>query len=286
MSNSQPAPHGLVAKAKGWWQWWTSLRSDVQNTAKYLILLVSLESLTWTAAFYGEGQAAPPPGIDWEDINVLITLLAGIYAISRTKRVLAISSTLAVFALVGAWTSELMHTTSWSVAGDMCMALFFGFTACMVLRDIWKAERVTGDTVIGSICAYMLIGATWAFLYSLVEWLVPGSFSCTAANPATPGVATHHDYPSLMYFSFVTLASLGYGDVIPIKGAARMLATAEAIVGQFYVAVLVARLVSLQIAHKHLGVKPKDADGSAATPPGDSPAPESPPGDAPTDPPA
>ena len=243
-------PDRGTGKATTAWQWWTSLRAKLGDNAKYLVLLVSLESLTWTGAFYGEGQAAPGVGFDWEDLNILITLLAGIFAISRTKRVLVTASTLGVLAFAAAWSSEAMGTTSLFVAGDVAMLAFFGFTAAMVIHDIWKAERVSSDTVIGSVCAYMLIGATWALLYSLTELVSPGSFHFTAAAAgAAEQVMRHRDYPVLMYFSFVTLASLGYGDIIPVHGGARMLATAEAIVGQFYVAILVARLVALHLAH-------------------------------------
>jgi hypothetical protein len=110
---------------------------------------------------------------------------------------------------------------------------------------------VTGDIVSGALCVYLLIGLVWAFLFMLLESVHPGSFqlgagATTAANPGHPGPA----YLSLfLYFSFVTLSTVGYGDILPLTGPARGLAALEGIIGQFYMAVLVARFVGLYIVH-------------------------------------
>ena len=245
MNTSGPGWFGrLISRSARAWQWLRSLSS----TAKYLVLFVSLETLTWTPAFWGEGVQSRA-GITWEDSIVAATLISAILAVSRRRIVTIVALKLAVLALASTWISEVVTTKAMYIASDVCMAIFFGFTACMILHDIWTTRGVTSDTILGSVCGYLLIGATWAFFYSLTELLEPGSFQlgATAQGISAEELVRRRDYPLLMYYSFVTLCSLGYGEMVPIKPAARMVACAEAIVGQFYMAIFVARLIALNL---------------------------------------
>lgn len=103
-------------------------------------------------------------------------------------------------------------------------------------------RRITGDTLFAAIVIYMLIAMLFANLYGIIDALLPGSFSyperLVLADGRIPSVA-------LSYFSFVTIATLGYGDIAPHHPVAQMLASIEAVVGQFYVAIVVAWLVSI-----------------------------------------
>jgi len=113
----------------------------------------------------------------------------------------------------------------------------------------------------GAMVAYLLIGLQWSFIYGFIERVEPGSFSIPAemlargetGPPATP-------VSIFAYYSFVTLATLGYGDVTPIGAAARTFAWFEAVVGQLYVAVMIARLVGIQVTESALP-PPGSADG-------------------------
>jgi len=100
---------------------------------------------------------------------------------------------------------------------------------------------VSLETIYGAIVVYILIGLMWAFLYSLTEFIHPHSFTF-----ATELALDHKK--SLFYFSFVTLTTLGYGDIAPLSGPAKSLAMLEAIAGQMYIAVLIARLVGTHIS--------------------------------------
>lgn len=223
------------------WGWLKSL----STTAKYLFLLVSLETLTWTPAFWGDSKAAQG-GTGWDDLIVAVTLLSAVLAISRKRAVTVAGFALAIAAFATAWVSEVWPTAALCVSGDALMAVFFGFIASMILHDVWTTRGVTSDTILGAVCGYLMVGATWAFCYSLTEMAVPGSFqlTTTAEGVSAKDILCHSDYPLFMYYSFVTLCSLGYGEMLPVKPAARMLACAEAIVGQFYMAVFVARLIA------------------------------------------
>jgi len=109
-----------------------------------------------------------------------------------------------------------------------------------VLRYVLRARIITRDQIYAGICMYVMLGFAFGAIYYLVNILDPRSFVVNNELPA--GDAT----PDLMYFSFVTLATLGYGDITPRSHVARSLATVEALVGMLYIAVFMARLVSMR----------------------------------------
>jgi hypothetical protein len=108
----------------------------------------------------------------------------------------------------------------------------------IILQGIFRAKKITGDTVTGGICVYLMLGLVWFELYEILLLFDPVAFS--------------HPMPfyRTFYFSFVTLTTVGYGDVVPVHRLAMMLANLEAVIGQIYLAVIVARLVSLYANEK------------------------------------
>jgi hypothetical protein len=107
----------------------------------------------------------------------------------------------------------------------------------VVLGQTLRSGPVTFHRIQGAVAAYLLLGVLWAQLYSLTALLRPGAFS---------GAVNVADGPrAWLYFSFLTLTTVGYGDVLPVHPAARSLAMLEAVVGPLYLAILIARLVSL-----------------------------------------
>jgi hypothetical protein len=113
------------------------------------------------------------------------------------------------------------------------------------LRAIF-VKQASGDAVFGAVVGYLLLGIIWSLLYSAVETAFPGSFAMPASG-GTDGVPVRLDGGTLSYYSFITLATVGYGDVIPTTPLARTLAWTEAITGQFYLAILVAGLVGFKV---------------------------------------
>ena len=119
--------------------------------------------------------------------------------------------------------------------------LFIAFIMLHLFRFILHAPRVNSEILCASVAIYLMLGLLWAFAYTLVARMVPDSFAFTV-GPASSHLM--HGFTSL-YFSFVTLSTVGYGDIIPVSGVARLLAIAEATSGMFYVTLLIARLVAL-----------------------------------------
>ncbi|MCP4601389.1 MAG: hypothetical protein GY847_12840 [Proteobacteria bacterium] len=125
------------------------------------------------------------------------------------------------------------------------LAFFYLFTAIIILLFVLKPTQVREDVLYGSVCVYLLIGGIFSVIFSFIEILKPGSFFIDPAYNLD-GVVDAFDFT---YFSFATLTTLGYGDVIPVTTVARSISVLEAIVGVMYLAIIISRLVGLYIAH-------------------------------------
>jgi hypothetical protein len=156
--------------------------------------------------------------------------------------VLGISATL--LSMIGVAQSGREETIILMV-GRAAGMLFLGFTIVMILKTLLTQPSVTRDHIAGAFCGYVLIGIVFAEAYCILEAVAPNSFhidETTGKLQDNPIRA----WMTLQYFSFTTLTTVGFGDVLPIAPLARALALWEAILGQFYLAVLVAGLVNLR----------------------------------------
>ena len=143
------------------------------------------------------------------------------------------------------WATYVLKNVYLTLIGWSLAIVFFTLIGSIVLSDVLKSEKVTTDKIHGAISVYLLIGVTWALLYSLIEGIRPESFLIEHSQ-----VTSVSEYiPHFLYYSFVTLTTLGYGDITPLTLLAKTLSYMEAVTGQIYIAVLIARLVGLHIAH-------------------------------------
>ena len=124
--------------------------------------------------------------------------------------------------------------------------VLFIFITWHLLRGVLKQKEVTSETISMSISVYLLLGFTWALFYILLHHLQPLAFNL--GSPAPPISGEQKVFPVLIYFSLTTLSTIGFGDITPISMQARYAAVAEGITGQFYLAILVARLVGMQMS--------------------------------------
>jgi hypothetical protein len=119
------------------------------------------------------------------------------------------------------------------------MAILICYCIVCVLAYVLKANCITRDQIYAGISVYLMLGFAFGCIYFLIETLAPGGFMANTARPHASRT------PDLMYFSFVTLATLGYGDITPVARSSRALAELEALAGTLYMAVFMARLVSM-----------------------------------------
>ena len=132
---------------------------------------------------------------------------------------------------------------------DMFTALFLFAVSVVLLRNVLiRSQLVTADLIVGAINVYLMIGMAFAFLFAYLELVHPGSF--TGLNAIA---GNDNQIDPLLYFSYVTISTLGYGDVTPVTDMATTLSYVEAIFGQLYLAILVARLVGLFVIGKSQG---------------------------------
>jgi hypothetical protein len=118
-----------------------------------------------------------------------------------------------------------------------------------VFADVIRSKRVTADTIFGAIAVYLLFGVIVAMMFQFLNNIDPGSVVASVGE-ATTIVERYDQFGEILYFSFVTMTSVGYGDLTPIGPAARSLAMFEGVVGQLYLAVLIARLVGIHVAQE------------------------------------
>lgn len=140
--------------------------------------------------------------------------------------------------------------------GRLVDAGFVAFVVFLLLREVIRSRRVTLDTILGGISVYLLIAVLYASLYSALEILHRGSF--VAGGELVQDLHARGAigrFPALSYYSLVTMTTLGYGDIIPITSLARNLAASQAVIGQLYVAILIAFLVGLLISQRQEGAQ-------------------------------
>ncbi|MFO0842703.1 MAG: potassium channel family protein [Gemmataceae bacterium] len=142
------------------------------------------------------------------------------------------------------------------VARHLFLAPFLGYMIWVMFRVIFDSQQVTFNTVCASLCIYLLLGIVWSLAYSLVDVLDPAAFTRATPEGSQPTqLRIGRGDTRALYFSFATLTTLGYGDIVPTSPICRMLAIFEAIAGQLYLAVMVARLVGMHIVHSMEGNK-------------------------------
>ncbi len=176
-------------------------------------------------------------------VGYLGLLLTGIGAVSRSRlEVLGVSAMAAVSSI--AWLAAIWLPGPEFLAGRAAgAALFCVLLSGVVFRHVFRAGRVTVHRISGAVAAYVLIGLFFSFVYDAIELIWPGSF-----NFATSGARGEGLSDPLAYYSYTTLTTVGYGDVTPLTPLTQSLSNVEALIGQLFPAILIARLVALEVS--------------------------------------
>lgn len=166
---------------------------------------------------------------------------------NRTEQLVALL--LATPTLVGAWTGYVLpgvRNPSLAASIHLLAATFLCFSVATILRRINHEKAVSAEGVYGAFCGYLLVGVAFGHIYCALDSFVPGSFR--GENIVEQLAEENRRLFLLTYFSFVTLTTAGYGDIIPGTDAARGVAMAETVIGQFYLAVLVAEIIGKRVS--------------------------------------
>ncbi|HEY3664303.1 MAG TPA: ion channel [Chthoniobacterales bacterium] len=213
---------------------------------RHLVLLISILFLfviTPLVAIFRHG-------VLFMNIVAAIVLAAGTYALSTRKRLFFIALGICGVSVLATWLLLITQQRWAAIFSHSCVVVLILYFSVTILAYVLRGTRVTMDKIFAAICVYLLIGYAWTFAYALTSELQPGAFG---ALPATPPNEYVGHVLVLRYFSFTTLTTVGYGDIVPRSAAARTLAVLEGVTGQIYLTVLVARLVGLHIVHAQRG---------------------------------
>jgi hypothetical protein len=202
------------------------------------------------------------------DLLVCTVLLTGLRAARPNRRSLAVSASLVLADLVS-------HLASVYIPDPLEFALHYGvtlwilvFTTWTILSTIVRNSQVTLETLKAAICVYLLIGLLWVYLFALIDLALPGSFLIRRSIDGNlyGHLVVPEAFPKLLYFSYSTLTTLGYGDVLPLSGPAQTFSYLEAIVGQIYLTMLIARLVGMHITQSSVQDEGRDTPEDARVP--------------------
>ncbi|MDW5562783.1 MAG: ion channel [Methanomassiliicoccus sp.] len=225
MSKRQPVPMGTRIKAP---------LLGLLAQSKYLAIWVTFVLLMVLTPF-----TKGPIGAIILSIIFSLILISGILTVSDDRRLLVIGLIPLTIALITRWTSFLIGETELQAVSALFATITLAYITVLVFSSLFKAHEVTTVVIWQAISVYLLIGLTWASLFLLVELLSPGSL-LDSLDPSAPMA-----YPAIVYYSFVTLATLGYGDITPMTTTTRGLAVLEVLTGVLFMAILISRLVGV-----------------------------------------
>jgi ion channel len=184
------------------------------------------------------------PGRLLGDALVSLMLVSGAAAVADRPRAVLIVSVIMVAALLVRWASWLFPTADLAVWREISTLVTLVALCCVVLALVLRRGPITTRRIEGAIAVYLLLGFSWAQAYELVALWHPGAFT---------GAVDGGGSLPWTYYSFVTLTTMGYGDIMPVHPLARAGAVLEALTGQLYLAILLARLVSLELQSRRDG---------------------------------
>jgi uncharacterized membrane protein SirB2 len=194
-------------------------------------------------------------------VGIFFTLLlvSGLSEVSSRMLPRIGAGLLVLTAIVLHWLEDVSPGPALSCWLTLISLIYFILLTWVVMRRAFRDGPVTTSRVRGAVSAYILLAITWSYIYQLIELIVPGSFHLTEM-PFSLG--ERYLKINLTYFSFITLTTLGYGDITPLHPTARLFVIMEALLGQLYPATLLARLVSLEISSRQGLEQPLDATGN------------------------
>jgi hypothetical protein len=174
-------------------------------------------------------------------LNLYITLVTATTLLAEKRVLFWIAIPIAATSMILLLTSHYYSAWPLHFANYLILASFLALVSASLFIYLGQKEQITRGRILVSVSLYFLVGLTWFALYNLINLVQPGSF----AEAGTPLTRIPH-WSTMLYFSLVTLTTLGYGDIVAIKPAARMVTTLEASAGVLYIAITVARLVGSQ----------------------------------------
>ena len=219
---------------------------------RFAVLLAALLLMFFYGPFVQLFATRLQPNVARIGIGVVFSLLllAAVFGVSRNRMTLRRSLWQAIPAIIAEIIDVSLFRTETHVISHVLGAAFLIYVIVVLFKFIFTRTRVTEDTIFASLCIYLLLGVLWALGYSLIGMYDRDAFYYSMTDQMPSDAMRFGAVPAGLefYYSIVTMTTLGYGDIVPVSSTARAMATLQAVVGQLYLAVLVARLVGLHVA--------------------------------------
>jgi len=218
-------------------------RKNITEKDNFSYLLLSLFFLLLSSAVVDQFFARTLLGQSLVIALTVISMLIGVWSLRSSKLAFNTALGLVICTVLLSVTVAILDQAEMGFIHLLLMLYFFILTLKLATQQALFSGSVTRNSIIGSICIFLLLGLIWVMLYLLVAEFIPNSFTGLEDG------SWQHNFPDFIYFSFVTLTTLGFGDLLPISPLARFLVYIEAIVGVFYMAIVVSSLVSAGISN-------------------------------------
>ena len=216
--------------------------TDFISTWRFSLLLTALVINILFAPLFGSVTS-----------HIAFTMLIAImvFVLGNNRKIIFSYIIVAAAALLCSW-ANLANDSSPNIQILTHLFSFFvlTFAISLIITNIFSNDAVTIDTIAESLCAYLLLGFAFASIYSLIDTLQPGSFVSSLTGLSVP-FSSEGDGLNRIYFSFVTLLTVGYGDIVPHTPPAKLTTIIEGFFGQVYLVVLIARLVGMHVSQRN-----------------------------------
>ncbi len=215
--------------------------TDYSLSALLLLLLLLI------FVFYPLGEIGVLSGIFLE-VGFSLLLISGVMAITRKRSAPVAMGAIAFAAMLSGWLGLIYPGTTVSVFKSVFAIVFIGLLVGIVLIEVFREGRITFRRIQGAIAAYLLLAVLWAMFYRLVDLLKPDAFQ--RGPDAIPGPLSSILTREFIYFSFASITTVGYSGLVAVHPLALSLVMVEALVGQLFPAILLARLVSMEVSSR------------------------------------
>ncbi len=212
-----------------------ALTDRPSHEPRFAFLLAGLLLTLLASPLIGE-FSAPGPTL-WAQVGFTITVVVSVFSFAESRKWFVVGIGLAIFSAVGTLWFAATGSEFAELLVVSTLLIFCVLALTFTLRVLLERGPISVNQIVGAISVYLLAGVAISLVNILVYRLVPGSFK---GVDVSPGLA---DGSTFFYYSFVTMTTLGYGDITPIRPLAQALSYLTAIAGQFYIAILVAYLV-------------------------------------------
>ena len=216
-----------------------SLKDLLRSKERFLILLCLILGLLVLVPILNRFVAAHI----FLDIFLTAIAISMVYTISQKKRYVIVGVLFAIVMLASLWLQYFFQNKGIAAIAMITGILFISVVIASILGFVLKSEGVNREIIYAAILLYLLAALLWAFLYTFLELVDPASFNIDLDQPQGYLLV-------FQYYSFVTITTLGYGDITPVTEVAKAFSVLEAVIGQLYLVVVVAWLVGMHVSRK------------------------------------